>query len=61
MIQADDRTTRPASPGPLRKGGEQPGPVKPDVQKPSGDNELLKRMRKVDPDQARKYRQRSGQ
>jgi len=30
------------------------------VDKPSVD-ELLKRMRKVDPDQARRYRQRTGQ
>jgi len=61
MIHADDRRTRPAIPGPLRKGDDQPGPARPDVKKPGGDNELLKRMRKVDPDQARKYRQRSGQ
>ena len=32
----------------------------PKVDKPNTE-ELLKRMRKVDPDQARRYRQRTGQ
>jgi hypothetical protein len=39
-------------------GGE--GPSAPQVDKPNVD-ELLKRMRKVDPDQARRYRQRTGE
>ncbi|MCC6351746.1 MAG: ubiquitin-like protein UBact, partial [Fimbriimonadaceae bacterium] len=37
------------------------GPSRPNVPKPGGPNELIKRLRKVDPDQAKKYRQRSGQ
>jgi len=41
-------------------GGGGEGPSAPKVDKPSTD-ELLKRMRKVDPDQARRYRQRTGQ
>jgi hypothetical protein len=49
---------RPAAPGPGGGGGE--GPRSPQVDKPNTD-ELLKRMRKVDPDQARRYRQRTGQ
>jgi hypothetical protein len=48
-------------PQPTRKPGEDHGPMKRDVPKPGGDNELLRRMRKVDPDQAKRYRQRSGE
>ncbi len=59
-IQAD-RTTRRFEPEPERKLGDDSGPSKPDVKKPGGPNELLKRMKRVDPDQAKKYRQRSGQ
>jgi hypothetical protein len=40
--------------------GDGEGPSAPKVEKPSTE-ELLKRMRKVDPDQARRYRQRTGQ
>ena len=35
-------------------------PAKPDVQRPDT-SDLLKRMKRVDPDAARKYRQRSGE
>jgi hypothetical protein len=49
---------RPESPAPAGGGG--PGPVAPQVEKPDvGD--LLKRMKRVDPDQAKRYRQRTGQ
>jgi hypothetical protein len=41
-------------------GGGGEGPNAPKVDKPNTE-ELLKRMRKVDPDQARRYRQRTGQ
>ena len=41
-------------------GGDAGGPAAPKVEKPNTE-ELLKRMRKVDPDQARRYRQRTGQ
>ncbi|MBX3118384.1 MAG: ubiquitin-like protein UBact [Fimbriimonadaceae bacterium] len=61
FTKADDRLRRPATPEPERKLGDDGGPGKPDIRKPGGDNELLKRLRKVDPDQAKKYRQRSGQ
>ena len=60
MIYAD-RLTRPGMPDPERKHGDDGGPNKPDIKRPDGGNELLKRMKKVDPDQAKKYRQRSGQ
>ncbi len=56
-----DRLTRPLSPEPDRKSGDESGPSAPDVRRPGGDNELLRRMKKVDPDQAKRYRQRSGQ
>ncbi|MBV9849440.1 MAG: ubiquitin-like protein UBact [Armatimonadetes bacterium] len=57
----DDRATRPAGPvDPLHKEGDESGPSKPDVQRPDR-SDLLKRMKRVDPDQARRYRQRSGQ
>jgi hypothetical protein len=56
-----DRLTRPLSPEPDRKLGDDSGPSKPDVKRPEGGNELLRRMKKVDPDQAKRYRQRSGQ
>ena len=49
--------TRPINPAP---GGGGEGPVAPDINKPNTE-ELLKRMRKVDPDQAKRYRQRTGQ
>lgn len=49
--------TRPIAPG---SGGGGEGPTSPKVEKPSTE-ELLKRMRKVDPDQAKRYRQRTGQ
>jgi hypothetical protein len=48
-------------PQPERKLGDEGGPAKPDVKRPEGPNELLRRMKNVDPDQAKKYRQRSGQ
>ncbi len=49
-------------PGPTRKPADEPnGPTKKTIKKPGDDNELLRRLRKVDPDQAKKYRQRSGQ
>jgi hypothetical protein len=56
-----ERTHRPASPAPWeRKESDQGGPQRPDVQAPDT-KELLKKMRRVDPNQARRYRQRTGQ
>ena len=46
----------PKTPGPLDQGG----PRRPETGSPDKDN-LLKRMRKVDPKQAERYRQRTGQ
>lgn len=61
MILNLDRTLRREGSEPERKSGDGDGPSKPDIGRPSAPNELLKRMKKVDPDQAKKYRQRSGQ
>ena len=56
-----DRLTKPLTREPEKKLGEDGGPNAPSIRKPEGGNELLRRMKKVDPDQAKKYRQRSGQ
>ena len=47
----------PKPPGPSEEGG---GPRRPDAGSPDKDN-LLMRMRKVDPKQAESYRQRTGE
>ena len=49
-----DPITRPSVPK------EETGPKRPETGSPDKDN-LLKRMRKVDPKQAERYRQRTGQ
>jgi hypothetical protein len=43
-----------------KKSGDDSGPKAPNISKPDTNN-LLKRLRSIDPDQSRKYRQRSGQ
>ena len=53
------RKPAPPTPAPGGGGGGD-GPRSPQVEKPNTD-ELLKKMRKVDPDQAKRYRQRTGQ
>ncbi len=50
-----DPLTQPSGPG-----GQESGPKRPKTDSPSRDN-LMKRMRKVDPKQAEKYRQRTGE
>ena len=56
-----DREQRPISPVPWeKKEADEGGPRRPDVQTPDT-KELLKKMRRVDPNQARRYRQRTGQ
>ncbi len=57
-----ERTQKPpAQPAPWDpKGGEGDGPRAPEVDKPDT-KDLLKRMRKVDPNQSKRYRQRTGQ
>ena len=57
-----ERRERPADPLGKPPGHREPesGPKRPETDSPSRDN-LLKRMRKVDPKQAERYRQRTGE
>jgi hypothetical protein len=55
-----DQAQKTRTPGAGPGGGGGDGPGSPKVDKPNTE-ELLKRMRKVDPDQAKRYRQRTGQ
>ena len=57
-----DRTQKPVSPAPWgpKEGDSGGGPKAPDISKPDT-RDLLKRMRRVDPDQSKRYRQRTGQ
>lgn len=62
-FQADDEGLRRQLPSePLQKpgGDDSGGPSKPKVNRPDT-RQLLDRMKRVDPDQAKRYRQRSGQ
>jgi hypothetical protein len=59
-VEMQDRLQRPVPGGPERKSGDEGGPSRPDVKRPEN-NRLLERMKRVDPDQARRYRQRSGE
>jgi hypothetical protein len=60
MMSVDtERRERPLDPAP-KPQQEEPGPKRPDVGSPEREN-LLKRMRQVDPKQAERYRQRTGQ
>ncbi|ULA63860.1 MAG: Prokaryotic ubiquitin-like protein UBact [Nitrospira sp.] len=47
----------PKAPSPLDEGG---GPRRPETGSPDKDS-LMKRMKKVDPKQAERYRQRTGE
>jgi hypothetical protein len=56
-----ERIHRPTSPAPWEKREtEEGGPQRPDVNAPDT-KELLKKMRRVDPNQAKRYRQRTGE
>ncbi|MFM8551549.1 MAG: ubiquitin-like protein UBact [Nitrospiraceae bacterium] len=57
-----DRRERPFDPmpKPTSPGEDGGGPKRPETGSPDKDN-LLKRMRKVDPKQAERYRQRTGE
>lgn len=60
-IRMEERKQLPVGPAePLRKGPGDEGPKPPDVQRPDT-RRLLERMKRVDPDQAKRYRQRSGE
>ena len=55
-----ERRTRPTAPPDRKSGDEDVGPAQPDVDRPDT-QDLLRRMRRVDPNQARRYRQRTGE
>jgi hypothetical protein len=56
--RANAKASGPKSLG--KKSGDDTGPKAPNISKPDT-NSLLKRLRSIDPDQSRKYRQRSGE
>lgn len=60
VFRAEERIQRPGSQEPFTRPGDDSGPKAPDVRRPDP-SDLLKRMRRVDPEQARRYRQRSGE
>jgi hypothetical protein len=58
-----ERKERPPAPSPWERKQEEGGgggPKRPDVKSPDNKN-LLERMKRVSPDQAKRYRQRGGQ
>jgi hypothetical protein len=60
-LEMRDRAPKPK--GPIDSGDDsnaESSPRRPKVERPNTDD-LMRRMRKVDPDQARRYRQRTGQ
>ena len=57
MNPSIERRERPLNP--LEKPREETGPKKPETD--TGRENLLKRMKKVDPKQAERYRQRTGE
>ncbi|MGY8822942.1 MAG: ubiquitin-like protein UBact [Candidatus Latescibacterota bacterium] len=60
QIELRDRIPRPVKPMDDGGGEQDEGPHRPKVERPGGDD-ILKRMKKVDPNQARRYRQRTGE
>jgi hypothetical protein len=56
-----ERIQKPLEPTPWGpKQGDGGGPRSPDISRPDT-KDLLKKMRKVDPNQSKRYRQRTGQ
>jgi len=56
-----ERIQKPVEPVPWGpKQGDGGGPHSPDISRPDT-KDLLKKMRKVDPNQSKRYRQRTGQ
>ena len=57
-----ERRERPLDPGPRPPSPQEEGsgPKRPETGSPEKDN-LMKRMRRVDPKQAERYRQRTGE
>jgi hypothetical protein len=56
-----ERIQKPVEPAPWGpKQGDSGGPRSPDISRPDT-KDLLKKMRRVDPNQSKRYRQRTGQ
>jgi hypothetical protein len=55
-----ERRTKPSDPIEKGPGDEGGGPARPKVDRPDT-QDLMRRMRRVDPNQARRYRQRTGE
>lgn len=61
IVYFPERKQRPVKPvEPGDDGDDSNSPKRPDVNRPDT-QELLKRMRRVDKDQSRRYRQRTGE
>ncbi len=61
IVYFPERKQRPVKPMEPGDGGDDNNaPKRPDVNRPDT-QELLKRMRRVDKDQSRRYRQRTGE
>ncbi len=60
IIAFPDQPVSPASPGRRENKQEAPTPRKPDGAR-EGVDRLRERMKKVDPNQSERYRQRTGQ
>lgn len=61
LFSAFERRTRPSDPVEKDPGDDdEGGPSRPKVDRPDT-RDLLRRMRRVDPNQARRYRQRTGE
>ncbi len=58
QLERKQRDTKPI--GPSDSDGDNDGPKRQQVSRPDT-QELLKRMRRVDKDQSRRYRQRTGE
>jgi hypothetical protein len=61
IFHMPERVQKPIDPAPWGpKEGDGGGPRSPDISRPDT-KDLLKKMRKVDPNQSKRYRQRTGQ
>jgi hypothetical protein len=61
FLAMPERIQKPVEPAPWGpKKGDGDGPRSPDISRPDT-KDLLKKMRKVDPNQSKRYRQRTGQ
>jgi hypothetical protein len=60
IITGEERLTREIPREPWQRTGDDDGPKSPAVKRPDP-GDLMRRMQRVDPDTARRYRQRSGE